>query len=32
MDGHVLAGVIKQEDTYSYVISTGTRKLKLTTL
>jgi hypothetical protein len=25
-------GVVKQEDTYSYVISTGTRKLELTTL
>ncbi len=30
--GQIWHSVVKQEDTYSYVISTGTRKLELTTL
>jgi hypothetical protein len=30
--GQIWHGVVKQEDTYSYVISTGVRKLELTTL
>ncbi len=30
--GQIWHGVVKQEDTYSYVISTGARKLELTTL
>ncbi len=30
--GQIWHGVVEQEDTYSYVISTGARKLKLTTL
>jgi hypothetical protein len=30
--GQIWHGVVKQEDTYSYVISTGAQKLELTTL
>ncbi len=30
--GQIWHGVVKQEDTYSYIISTGARKLELTTL
>ncbi len=30
--GQIWHGVVKQEDSYSYVISTGTRKLELPTL
>ncbi len=30
--GQIWHSVVKQEDTYSYVISTGARKLELTTL
>ncbi len=30
--GQIWHGVVEQEDTYSYIISTGTRKLELTTL
>ncbi len=30
--GQIWHGVVKQENTYSYVISTGTRKLELPTL
>jgi hypothetical protein len=30
--GQIWHGAVKQKDTYSYIISTGTRKLELTTL